>query len=108
MTNIKDLLENKEFMTGLVEVETPEALGKLLEANGIVLEEGLTLEDAFKMVKDQENGELDETALEDVSGGIALTLALTSAGLLIASGGMLCFLGGYAYQSIKKGIKKRK
>lgn len=102
MTSIKELTENKEFLTGLVEVDSPEKLAKLFEANGIVLEDGISIEDAFKMIKEQEDAELNEAELEDVNGGIALTLALTSAGLLIASGGMLCFLGGYAYQTIKK------
>ena len=103
---LKKYLENEEFMTGLVEAKTPEELQKLFDKFSITLEEGLTIEEAFKLVKEQENAEISEAELEDVSGGIALTLALTSAGLLIAGAGALCFLGGYAYQTYKNWRRK--
>lgn len=106
MTDIKELTENKEFLAGLVEAESPERLAKLFEENGVVLEDGISIEDAFKMIKEQEHAELDEAELEDVSGGIGLLVGLSAAGSLIVSAGMLSFLGGYAYQAIKKRFKK--
>ena len=95
------LLENEELMKGLVACQSPEELAKLFEENSIVLDEGLSVEEAFQLVKKQENGELDAAELDSVSGGIALGLALSSAALFVVSAGMICFLAGYAYQKFR-------
>ena len=96
------ILENKDLMIGLVECKTPEELAKLFEENSIGLEEGLSIEDAFDLLKKSADNELSEDALDEVSGGaIGLGLALTTAGLLVLSAGCISFLCGYAYQAYK-------
>lgn len=105
--NLQKLLENEELMAGLVEVQTPEELQALLDKNAVALEDGLTIEEAFKLLKEQESAEISEAELENVAGGIGLVVAATSAGLLALSAGMLCFLGGYAYQTYKNWKKKK-
>ena len=99
--NMEKLMENEELLKGLVECSTPEELMKILKENNVELEEGLTPEEAFKAVKQNQNDELDEAALEDVSGGIALGVALGAVGAFVLAGSALAFLGGYAYQKIK-------
>lgn len=105
---LQKCLDNEEFITGLVEVKTPEELQELFDKNKLVLEEGLSIEEAFTLLKEQENAEISEEELENVSGGIGFVLAATSAGLLIVGAGMLCFLGGYAYQTYQNYKKKKK
>ena len=102
------ILENKELMIGLVEAETPVQLAALFAQHGIVLEDGLTIEAAFDMVKAQENGELSEDSLDDVNGGIALTVALGAAAALTMGGAAISFISGYAYQKYKNYKKKKK
>ncbi len=102
MATMNELLKNEEFLKGLVDVQTPEALGELLKANDVELEEGITLEKAFEIIKSQKDAELSEADLEDANGGIAFGLAVASVGCFVASGAALSFLGGYAYQSYKR------
>ena len=56
--NLQKLLENEELMTGLVEVQTPEELQALLDKNAVALEDSLTIEEAFKLLKEQESAEI--------------------------------------------------
>lgn len=99
---LEKLMENDDFLKGLVECSTPEELMVILNNNDIQLEEGLTPEEAFKAVKQYQTDELDEEALENVSGGsITVGTALAATGALILAGAALSFLGGYAYQKIK-------
>ena len=101
--NMEKLMANEELLKGLVECTTPDELMKVLKDNSVELEKGLTPEKAFKAVKQYQTDELDEEALENVSGGIALGVALGAVGAFVVAGGALCFLGGYAYQKIKNG-----
>lgn len=96
MATLKELTDNKEFMKGLVEAKTPEELGEVFKANKVELEEGITLEQAFELVKNQDNAELSEDELDEANGGIAFTLAVTTVGCFVAGGAALSFLGGYA------------
>ena len=104
---VKKLLENEDLMIALVECDSPEKLAKIFEVNSISLEEGLSIEDAYELLKKQADNELSEEALDEVSGGIALGLAITTAGLFVASAGFVIFLCGYAYQTYRNYKKKR-
>lgn len=105
---MEEILKNEELMVGLVEAETPAQLAELFAAHGITLAEDLTMEKAFELVKAQENAELSEDALDDVNGGIALGVAITSAAVLALASTELCFFAGYAYQTYKNAKKKKK
>ena len=91
-----------------VKTENPAQLAELFAAHNITLAEGLTIEKAFELVKAQENAELDEEALSVVNGGIALSLAVSSAVVLAVAATELCFFAGYAYQTYKNAKKKKK
>lgn len=111
MATINDLYANEELLAGLVEAESPAELAEVFAKNNIELEEGLTIEEAFKLVKEQENAkadELNEEDLEDVAGGIALTVALGAAGAFIAGGAVIIGISGYAYTKYKMSKKKKK
>ena len=100
--NVEKLMENEEFLKGLVECTTPDELMKVLKDNNIELEEGLTPEAAFKAVKQYQNDELNEESLEAVSGGsITVGTMLLATGAFVLAGSALAFFGGYAYQKIK-------
>ena len=66
--NMEKLMANEELLKGLVECTTPDELMKVLKDNSVELEKGLTPEEAFKAVKQYQTDELDEEALENVSG----------------------------------------
>ena len=74
--------------------------------NDVELEEGITIEEAFDTIKKQENAELSDADLDDVSGGIAFTVAAGAVACFVAGGAALSFLGGYAYQTYKNYKKK--
>lgn len=101
MADIKKLMENEVFMKGIVEVSTPDELAKLLKNNDVELEDNITIEEAFEIVKNQENVELDDTTLDDVNGGIAFMVAAGAVACFTVGGAALAFLGGYAYQKYK-------
>ena len=103
---MEKILANEELMVGLVEAKDPQELAALFAQHGIVLEDGLTIEEAFNMVKNQENGELSEDSLDDVSGGIALAVALGAAAAFTLGGAALIFIAGYAYQKYQNYKKK--
>lgn len=105
---MENILKNEELMIGLVEAETPAQLAELFAAHNITLTEDVSIEKAFELVKAQENAELNEDALDDVNGGIALSLALTSAAALALGATELCFFAGYAYQTFKNYKNSRK
>lgn len=107
MATMKDLMANEEFLKGLVEVSAPAELAELLKNNDVQLEEGITIEEAFDTIKKQENAELSDADLDDVSGGIAFTVAAGAVAAFVVAGGELAFLGGYAYQKYKKWKKKK-
>jgi len=107
MATMKDLMANEEFLKGLVEVSTPAELAELLKNNDVQLEEGITIEEAFDTIKKQENAELSDADLDDVSGGIAFTVAAGAVACFVAGGAALSFLGGYAYQTYKNWKKKK-
>lgn len=100
------LMEDEKFLKDLVTVETPEALATLFEAKGVTLEEGLSIEKAFELVKSSESAELNEEDLETATGGIGLLVGIGAAVSLGLSSGAICFLAGYGYQKIKNALKK--
>ena len=102
---LEKLMENDELLKGLVECSTPDELMKILKENELELEEGLTPEEAFKAVKEYQNDEVSEEALENVSGGMAISTGLMVVGAYVLAGGELSFLGAYAYQKIKNFLK---
>ena len=104
--NLNEVLEDKELLVSLVEAQTANEFGKILADKEIALD-GLTNEEAFKLFKEQEGKELNEDELAEVSGGIALTVALGAAGAFTLAGGALSFLGGYAYQKYQNWKKKK-
>ena len=107
MATIKDLIANEEFLKGLVEVSTPAELSELLKNNDVELEESITIEEAFDTIKKQESAELSDADLDDVSGGIAFTVAVGAVAAFVVAGAELSFLGGYAYQKYKNSKKKK-
>lgn len=102
---MKKLMENEELLKGIVEAQNPDQLKKVFEENGIALANGLTIDEAFHIVKTQDD-ELSAENLDEVSGGILLSTALGAAGALTLAGGALSFLGGYAVQTIKNWSKR--
>ena len=107
-SDLQKLMDNEELMIGLVECQTPAELEKLLKDNAIELEEGLTTEKAFELVKAQESGELNAEDLDDVSGGlIGFAAGAMAVGSFVLAGAALCFLGGYAYQKYQNYKKRR-
>ena len=99
--NLKKLMENKALLEGLVDVQTPDDLAKLLAENNIELEEGLSMEKAFELVKKGQTDELTEEDVENVNGGIVLSIAIGAVGAFVLASAALCFIGGYAYQTVK-------
>lgn len=67
----------------------------------------MSLEEAFRLVKAQQSGELSEDALEDVNGGIALAVALGAAAAFTVGSAAICFISGYAYQKYQNQKKKK-
>lgn len=72
-------LENDALMERLAACNSPEELANMLEANSLVLEDGLSIEKAFELLKRQANGELDAAELNSVSGGMKLGFTVASA-----------------------------
>lgn len=99
---MEQILKNEELLVGLVNVNTPEELAKLFSEHNIQLEEGLNYEQAFEMVKAQENAELNEEDLDNVNGGIALAVALGAAATFTFAAATICFIAGYAYQKFRR------
>ena len=92
---IKELFSNQEFVEKMFSLETAEEVQALLAENDVdfSLEEIYKLhEELAKMVQTAENGEAEEMeiedeALEDVSGGMGLVIAAIGA-LIFASIGL--------------------
>lgn len=101
MNKMETLLKNEKFMVSLVEMKTPEEFSEILKEADVKLEEGLTVEDAFEMVKNRENQELNDEELNDVSGGLGIGVALGAAGALALGAAGIRFLTSYAYQKYK-------
>lgn len=105
---LEKLMQNEELMTGLAEVETAEELMELFSANNLQLEEGLSPEEALRLVKASRMEDLQEDDLEMVGGGIALTVGIGAVACLVLGAGMICFLAGNAYQTYLNSKKKKK
>lgn len=105
--NLQELMENEELMIGFVECQSPAELDKLLKAHSIILEDGLTVEKAFELIKARESGEISAEELDNVSGGIGFVAAAMAVGAFTLAGAAISFLGGYAYQQYKN-YKKSK
>lgn len=98
---MQELLNDEEFMKAFISVENPQELEKLVADRGIALE-GVTPEEAFEIIKKQDNGEFSEEDLQDVSGGIAVSLALGSAALMAFGASNIAAYASYAYHKFKK------
>lgn len=74
---MKTLLENQEFVSGILEMETPEEVSAAFAKEGLTVTSEELVKAREQIAASQTNGELSETDLEDVSGGflIAYTLA---------------------------------
>ncbi len=97
----KQILDDEEFAEKLANAGSPDEFVALLNEKGIVLEEGLTAEEAFDIFKKGEGEELSEDSLENVAGGFGVVAAI-GVGVLIAVGAnAIAFAGGYIYQKIK-------
>lgn len=96
-TKVNELLSNQEFVDKLKDMETIDDIAEAFTAEGVEV----TADELEKAAADAESGnELDENALEAVSGGVlpfiagpAIFLGLTALGI---------YIGG------KAGNKKRK
>lgn len=104
--DISEVMNDKEFLISLVEADTPEAFGQILDNNEIKLD-GLSVEEAFELFKDQEGNELSEEELETASGGIGFLTGLAAVGTLAASYAVVRTIGSYAYQQYKSWKKNR-
>ena len=102
MASIKDLMSNEDLVVGIVEATTPAELGEVLKRNNIQLEDGMTLEEAFQAMKAENNGEITEEALDDVSGGALLTAMIGATIYLCGGTAMLSALYGCAKAEYKK------
>ncbi len=103
---VKKLLENEAFLEGLVDAETPEELAEVLKANNLELEEGLTIEKAFEVCQASKTDELSEEALEDVAGGVVITLGIAATWMV--SSALLGFFTSYGYHTVKDAVKSKK
>lgn len=108
---LEQLAENEELTTGLIKAANTDELMELLKENNIVLEDGLTPEEAFQTVQQaidaQRNGtELGDADLENVSGGalaaIPLATACGAVGAFVVGGFVLGALVSYGYHKGKK------
>lgn len=102
--DVRKLMENEQFLEGLIEAKDPEELATVLKDNNIELPEGETIEEAFETVQAHKTDELTEEALEDVAGGIVITASV--AACYVVSTALLGFFTSYGYQTIKKSKKK--
>ena len=74
---LNKLMEDKEFVEKMLSQETPEDVQKLFHENGVefTMDEVMALGRELDRLSNAGNGELDEQALEDVSGGVVITAA---------------------------------
>lgn len=74
MANVQNLAENEEFIRKLAETESPEEAVALFEENGVTV----TKEELLSSMEsaDAESGELNEAALDGVSGGMSLVTSI--------------------------------
>ncbi|MBO6159512.1 MAG: hypothetical protein J6P72_09700 [Firmicutes bacterium] len=102
MERLNQLLEDKAFIEKMMSLDTKEEVKEIFNANGV----DFTMEDVEEMAKELERAaeagdEINESALEDVAGGFAIT----AAGLL-AAGKIIVAVGG-AGLAIYKWYKSR-
>ncbi len=101
----RQILDDEVFAEKLANASSPDEFVSLLNEKDIVLEEGITPEQAFDTFKNSEGGELSEDALEDVAGGGIFVAAGIGAAIAIGANA-LAFAGGYIYQKIKNRRRK--
>ena len=81
------LMEDKEFVMNMLSQDTEEDVQKLFSENNVEMtlnevdELGSTLDKAFQKMN---NDELDETSLEEVNGGFAISLGVGVTGWAVA------------------------
>lgn len=74
--NLEKLMDDKGFVMTMLSQDTPEEVQKLFRDNGVEMSMDEVMELGAELDRYANNsGELDETALENVSGGIVLTAA---------------------------------
>lgn len=85
---IKALLESEGFIDKMLACEEPEQVQALFAENGIELslEEVKAIGAGLESALNNEEGELDEDALEEVAGGVAVTAVISVTAALIAGG----------------------
>lgn len=117
---LKELMENEEFISGMIQAQNPNELGIVLAENHVELSSS-SLEEAFnevqKQISEAENGELSEEALEAVSGGwgslltgviVSGQLAAWASVTLPVVGAFVAFgLAKYGINKLKKRFKKQ-
>ena len=94
--NLKELVEDKDFLVALVETKTPDEFAALLNEKGVEFD-GITKEEAFEAFHSQKDVEADseeffEDKLAEVSGGVALCV-----GAIIFTAGVSTWVGASAY-----------
>lgn len=92
------ILQNEELMQKLACCGTVDELNNVLEANNIVLQEGITAQQFLNVMNGESYDELGEDDLADVSGGIMVPVIIP--GIVIIGLGVA--------RSIYKLCKKRK
>lgn len=102
--NIEELFEErKDLMIGLATAESADELRKVLEDNQITITD-MSVEEVYDRINNSPQ-EIGEEDLDQVSGGIALTVGIMAASALGVAGLELCFLAGVAKGYIKKAKK---
>ena len=96
----RQLLDDEEFAEKLANAGTSDEFVALLNSKDIILEDGLTAEQAFDIFKKSENEELSEGDLESVAGGGVL-VAIGVGALIAVGANAIAFAGGYIYQKIQ-------
>lgn len=107
MKDLHDIIKDEVFLEKLTEAKTAGEFVDLLAGNNITLDGELTPDEAFRLFKENEGSELKEDDLENVNGGILISTGIMAACALTASAGFICFLGGYAYQTVKNARRKK-
>ncbi len=92
---LSKLMEDKAFVEKMLAQENPEAVRSLFAENGVefTLEEVLEIGRALDQLTNP-GDELDENALEDVSGGVAVTAtawAVAKAAIAIGGAGLAIY-----------------
>lgn len=103
---IQELTSNAAFAEGMFEAKTPDELMEVFAAHQVELE-GVNKEDAFASVQRVKTGELLDTELDNVSGGIipwwtVYAVNFVPGGALIVGAAAVGALAYGAYRYYKK------